>query len=307
MMMSTEVILFLTMVVSLTNISCYELHHLQRKQLKENVDGAMGRMGSQRGDLWEISDAARPAFHNIDDSRLSRLRHYVPGFDERDENNPNELTFAQSLFEDPFSVKVRQAVLETKFFQRIINNTLAPEQYGGYMVQDAAYVFDAVKAFDSAAKNMQGKHPPDFALFYRGRSASFTSYASYFVSKWKLKSTKSIITGPAAATYVAYEMKLAQNKPKYLSIGILPCDMLWPWVAKQINDQVPKTHVYRSWVDDNLSDGSSSAQKFANKFFTAEDKEDSQPIFNEGIINELNFFRSACGEKPVSYEFGIQE
>ena len=239
------------------------------------------------------------------DRRLSCLRHYVPGFDERKEKRLDELTFAQSLFEDPFSVQVRQAVLETQFFQRIINNTLAPEQYGGYMVQDAAYVFDAVKAFDFAAENMQGKHPPDFALFYRGRSASFTSYATYFVSKWKLQNTKSIIMGPAAATYVAYEMKLAKNQPKYLSIGILPCDMLWPWVAEQINDQVPKTHVYRSWVDGNLSDGSSSAQTFANKFFTAEDKDASQPIFNEGIINELNFFRSACGEEPVGYEFGM--
>ena len=55
----------------------------------------------------------------------------------------------------------------------MINNTLLPEEYGGYMVQDAAYIFDAIKAFDIAAESMQGKSPPDFALFYRGRSASF--------------------------------------------------------------------------------------------------------------------------------------
>ena len=102
-------------------------------------------------------------------------------------------------------------------------------------------------------------------------------------------------------------MKLAQSQPKYLSVGILPCDMLWPWVAQQINDKVPKSHVYRSWVDDNLCDGSSSTQTFANNIFTAADIADSQKNFNEGIINELNFFRSACDEKPVGYDFGGQE
>lgn len=95
-------------------------------------------------------------------------------------------TFAQSLFDDEFSVKVREAVLETLFFKRMINNTLSSEEYGGYMVQGAAFIYDAIKAFNLAAKDMQGKSPPDFALFYRGRSASFASYSSYFDSKRKI-------------------------------------------------------------------------------------------------------------------------
>ena len=110
--------------------------------------------------------------------------------------------------------------------------------------------------------------------------------------------------GPAVATYVAYEMKLAENDSKFLAVGILPCDMLWPWVANQINHLVPQTHVYRSWVDNNLGDGSSSAQTFANNFFADEDLERARPIFNEGIINELNFFLSACDEELVPYSFG---
>ena len=183
-----------------------------------------------------------------------RLRHDVPGFVKGNQKRSLRRTFAQSLFEDQFSRKVREAVLETLFFKKMINNTLSPEEYGGYMVQDAAYIFDAIKAFDIAAENMQGKSPPDFALFYRGRSASFKSYSTYFASKWKLQSTKSVIMGPAAATYVAYEMKLAQTKSKLLAIGILPCDMLWPWVAAQINSKVSKANVYRSWVDDKCPD-----------------------------------------------------
>ncbi|XP_028412868.1 uncharacterized protein LOC114535758 [Dendronephthya gigantea] len=262
-MTSSQAILLLTMVVSLTNIFCYAPQCFQNEFLnKKAIQG-----------------------HRLKDSNTG-------------------LTFAQSLFEDPFSVNVRNAVLETKFFQGIIQNTLEPEQYGGYMVQDAAFVFDAVKAFDTAAENMRGEYPPDFALFYHGRSECFTSYASYFVSKWKLFSASSILMGPAVGTYVAYQMKLAQTQPKNLAIGILPCEMLWPWVAAQIDPQVPEKNVYRSWVDDNLDNGYSGAQTFANKFFSEGDKDASQIIFNEGIINELNFFRSACGEDPVDYDFG---
>ena len=99
-------------------------------------------------------------------------------------------------------------------------------------------------------------------------------------------------------------MKLAQTSSKLLAIGILPCDMLWSWVAAQINSKVSKMNVYRSWVDENLGDGSSSAQTFVNNFFAQKDGHACQAVFNEGIINELNFFRSACGEKPVDYSFG---
>ena len=112
--------------------------------------------------------------------------------------------------------------------------------------------------------------------------------------------------GPAAATYVAFEMKLAKTDAKFLSIGILPCDMLWPWVARELSDSVDESNVYRSWVDDNYSEegSSSSTQDFVNNFFTEDDRAISQEIFNEGMINELNFFRSACGEDPVDYDFG---
>jgi thiaminase/transcriptional activator TenA len=215
-----------------------------------------------------------------------------------------EGNFAKLLFDSPFSKKVRKAVLETEFFKKMIKNNLAPEEYGGYMVQDAAYIFEAIKAFDIAADKVQGGElPPEFALFYRCRSASYRKYSSYFTTKWKIQNPKSVIFDPEAATYVEYEMKLAQNSPEFLAIGILPCDMLWPWVATEINNQVAQNNVYRSWVDDNLPSkpGPSSTQRFVNKFFTEDDMQKSLKIFNEGMINELNFFRSACGEKPIDY------
>lgn len=264
--MNLSQILLLLACVSLVKVSGFNLFHLQREESKNGAN-------------------------------YDSLIHL-----QRKEQDIDQVTFSQTLFNNPFSVEVRQAVLETQFFQKMINNTLAPEEYGGYMVQDAAYVYDAIKAFDLAAEKMQGQSPPDFALFYRDRSASYASYSSYFDSSWKLQNSESVKMGPAAATYVAYQMKLAETNATNLVIGFLPCDMLWPWVATEIDPLVPKTNVYRSWVDDNLPDGTSSTQAFVNNFFHEQDLATSQPIFNEGMINELNFFRSACDEEPMDYD-----
>ena len=54
--------------------------------------------------------------------------------------------------------------------------TLDPDDYGGYMVQDAAYCFNAVGAFDHAAQEMQGQGKPEFSLLYRVQSESYKSY-----------------------------------------------------------------------------------------------------------------------------------
>lgn len=187
----------------------------------------------------------------------------------------------------------------------MVDGTLSPQLYGGYMVQDAAFCFESVEAFDTAAVNAQENStiPNDFALLYRSHSSSYRGYNQDFVKEWKLKDSSSVVLGPAAAMYVGFNSTLAKQYPKNLSIGILPCSMLWPWIANELINTVVPTSVYMEWFHSNIGDGSpSSAQVFADKFFSIEtDKEKCQPIFNEGMINELNFFLSACNEQLVDY------
>ena len=57
------------------------------------------------------------------------------------------------------------AVSDTKFMQGMVDGTLKPEEYGGYMVQDTAYLGHAVKALQLAAKQME-LDKPIFAHFY---------------------------------------------------------------------------------------------------------------------------------------------
>ena len=117
--------------------------------------------------------------------------------------------------------------------------------------------------------------------------------------------------GPAAATYVGFERALSQNDPKYLCIAMLPCTMLWPWIADQLIASVDKNNPYYVWFKDNKpSPGHKShLEMFVDHFFVQVGPEERQKclsIFQEGLVNEVNFFRSAC-DQTLFYYSSFQE
>ena len=216
-----------------------------------------------------------------------------------------KVSFTQELFNNPTSVKIRNAAKESKFIQGMAAGTLDPDDYGGYMVQDAAYCFNAVEAFDYAARQMQLEGKPEFSLLYKVHSESYRKYNQEFVETWRLKNTESVVMGPAAAMYVGYEFALSRQDPKYLSIAMLPCTLLWPWIAGELIDSVNNKNPYYGWFEDNKPDpeDKSRLEKFVDYFFSPEEKEKSLLIFHEGMVNELNFFRDACDETLYYYSF----
>ena len=215
------------------------------------------------------------------------------------------ISFSQDLFNNPTSVKIRNAAKESKFIQGMAAGTLDPDDYGGYMVQDAAYCFNAVEAFDYAARQMQLEGKPEFSLLYRVQVESYRKYNQEFVKTWRLKNTESVVMGPAADMYVGYESALSRQHPKFLSIAMLPCTMLWPWIAGELINSVDPKNPYYGWFEDNKPDPNhtSRLEKFVDYFFSPEEKEKSLLIFHEGMINELNFFRDACDETLYYYSF----
>ncbi|XP_073244540.1 uncharacterized protein [Porites lutea] len=214
-------------------------------------------------------------------------------------------SFSQSLFNDEVSVKIRNAAKETKFIQGMATGTLDPDDYGGYMVQDAAYCFNAVEAFDHAAKEIQLLGKPEFSLLYRVQSESYKQYNQEFVKTWRLKNTDSVVMGPAADMYVGYEAALSRQRPKFLAIAMLPCTMLWPWIASEMICSVSNTNPYYGWFEDNKPDPGhkSRLEKFVDFFFSEGEREEALVVFHEGMINELNFFRDACDETLYYYSF----
>lgn len=187
----------------------------------------------------------------------------------------------------------------------MVKGTLDPAIYGGYMVQDAAYCFNAVRAFDQAAQQMQEKGETAFSLLYRVQSESFKGYNQDFVKHWRLKSSESVVMGPAAEMYVGFESAVSHNDAKFLCIAMLPCTMLWPWIAGEFIGEVDLENPYYCWFEDNKTDPDhrSHLEKFVDHFFkqpSPEDEKKSLDIFHQGLVNELNFFRDACGE-PLCY------
>ena len=203
------------------------------------------------------------------------------------------------MFNDPTSVKIRDlAAIKTKFFKNMVKGTLDPAIYGGYMVQDAAYCFNAVEAFDYAAQQMQEEQEPGFSLLYRVQSESFKGYNQDFLKHWRLKSSESVVMGPAAESYVGFESAISRKDARFLCIAMLPCTMLWPWIAGKLIHSVDEKNPYYCWFEANKPQPGhkSHLEKFVDSFFKPEEKEKSLRIFQQGLINEVNFFRDACGE-----------
>lgn len=79
--------------------------------------------------------------------------------------------------------------------------------------------------------------------------------------------------------------------------------MLYPWVVRQfigtVNKQSP---YYEDWFVNNSreEDNPSSTELFVDTKFTRQDEELSVGIFCEGMMNEVNFFREAGGEKLLT-------
>lgn len=211
-------------------------------------------------------------------------------------------SFSQDLFNNEEIVKIRDAAVKTEFIKGMVSGTLNPNYYGGYMVQDAAYCFDAVKAFDEAARKMEEQEMFEFSAIYQSQSMSLKEYNKEFVTTWHLQNTKSIVMVPAAKTYVEYEGRVSRDYPKFLAIAMLPCHMLWPWIANQLVDFVAKSNpYYKGWFKENETapNHKGHLEKFVDSHFGPKEKKQALTIFHDGMINELNFFRDACLEKLI--------
>ncbi|XP_001636921.2 uncharacterized protein LOC5516928 [Nematostella vectensis] len=212
----------------------------------------------------------------------------------------NKASFTQKLFEHPKSQAIVDECKRTKFMRGMAEGTLLADLYGGYMVQDPAYCYHAVPAYELAADKLQSEFP-EFSLLYRRQSGSFQKYNQDFVNTWRIKGADSIVLGEAAKTYVKYESAISQSQSRKLCIAMLPCQMLWPKLANDMGGEVREGNPYKPWFDGNKSDHPSHLERFIDYFLRDEKVRDYLDEFLEGMTNELNFFRDACGEELYYY------
>ena len=86
---------------------------------------------------------------------------------------------------------------------------------------------------------------------------------------WRLEDVGSVVMGPAAKTYMMFQSVLSQEDPRYLSIAMLPCTMLWRQMARELKGSVEETNPYRHWFEDNFRplNYQGSMEKFVDAHF----------------------------------------
>ena len=210
--------------------------------------------------------------------------------------------FSKVLFDNvKLSVPIRDYALNTKFIQGMAAGSLKPTQFGSYMVQDTAYLANAVKRYSDAAEKMEEQGKPDFARFYREQASKYEEYYKTFLKTWDLESAEEVHVGPAFQAYMGYQDVVVKQHPRYLPVAMLPCTMLWPWMAGSLIQTVDKKNpYYKDWFVENMRQPGtqSSTEKFVDENATDLDEGIALKIFCEGMMNELNAFREACDEDP---------
>ena len=81
---------------------------------------------------------------------------------------------------------------------------------------------------------------------------------------WHINSPAGIDLGEAAKNYLDFGHSVLRDfPPYYMIIAMLPCDMLWEWLGKQLEGDISATNVYSFWIEGNLP-GSTSWEDFVD-------------------------------------------
>mgnify|MGYP002259971391 CR=1 FL=1 len=211
-------------------------------------------------------------------------------------------SFSQSLFDEAESQKIRDLVMKTLFIRGMTSGLLNADDYGAYMVQDIAYLANGAKAYQTAAKRTE---PVLFAQFYRKMAREWEcDYLRPMQKAWHLGITgyTAIVPGFAANVYMDFLTTVSEKNPKYLAIAMLPCTMLWRWMADQLVSSVSVYSAYYSWFQENKSDrpgSQSKLEQFVDRNFDLEAEfETAKRYFCTAMVHECNFFRESGNQEP---------
>ncbi|XP_062517571.1 uncharacterized protein LOC134192828 [Corticium candelabrum] len=167
-----------------------------------------------------------------------------------------KFNFAQELFSE--SMDLAHEALHTQFIQGIKAGTLDPTVYGGYTVQDAAYVYNGQRwadLFVELNKKAAGKKGLcDLANFAQHEAKSWRSFAQQLLKDWHISEPSAVVLNKAAKDYQKFkEDVFTSYPPYYMIIALLPCDRLWAWLAKTLEPFATKPNLYAFWITGNIS------------------------------------------------------
>lgn len=213
-----------------------------------------------------------------------------------EEVKPIQAMLSQKLWND--NLDGSKKCLQSCFIVGIASGRLNPNFYGKYTLQDAVYCYHATRNLRTLLKKVT---LDEYKNFLKTRIDSFEKYTNEMFEDWQIENPDGIRLGEAARDYIQMQEKIADSNLNFIYslIAMLPCEMLWPWLAQSI-DNGDKNNLYYSWIEGNKYSGR-SLEKFINQLDeTALDMNLVGRIFSGGILCEFNFFSSPCKGQSVS-------
>ncbi|XP_071945550.1 uncharacterized protein [Antedon mediterranea] len=188
--------------------------------------------------------------------------------------------------------------LHTDFIQGIQSGLLDPTSYGKYTLQDAVYCYQAAETVEVAQIKAEDENDILMVNFLTARKDMMKEYASSILEDWHLNDPTAIKLGEAVRTYITLGRNVAETKhPFYLLVAMLPCSMLWSWLATEIQSGISDTNVYSSWIKKNLIGNRTGGSLvgfidvYAEKYQL--DLNELEIIYRGAMDSEVRFFSSA--------------
>ena len=196
--------------------------------------------------------------------------------------------------------------------------TLDPNAYGRYTLQDCAYCAHALDDYTNLAIRALQAGFADLSAFALARAAGYRTYNRTQFSAWGIQPF-GVIASPATRTYLDLErLVCGRLHPIYGLAVMMPCDILWPWLATQLAKR--ETHrvgnLYDFWITGNQDwHGAYRLDNFFDAWLAAHpgiyDPQLGLLVFQSALTCEVNLFQSACGQPlqdmPQAYAKLIQE
>lgn len=183
---------------------------------------------------------------------------------------------------------------ETCFIKKIRSGKLCPRVYEKFIIQDIHYCWqlhENLQILLNNPKNTDHKH------FLENTAKVSHQYMENMLKQHSISNPSEIEVNPNIQTYIDYQKKVILEGDITLSlVSMLPCEMLWAWLANKIKDEMESGNAYLPWIKEHATESPGIIAKYLNGNILEIDLERAKIIFKNCMLGEYNFFASQFSE-----------
>ncbi|KAL2076731.1 hypothetical protein ACEWY4_027671 [Coilia grayii] len=190
---------------------------------------------------------------------------------------------------------IAEQTLEVPFLQHMQMGDLQADNYVIFTIQDINYLVRVTAMLKEMCKKV--KVPEDLKDFFEDRYKSYQSYADATLEKFHLKGVEDIVPTEAMEKYLSnYQTVMEEEEPIYFAVALLPCVVLWLWLANQLKEGY--CNAYFTWKKENAHGHPEQHYRdLLDKHLTTKEQiAKANNIFRQQMQNEHDFFASSLIE-----------